>query len=380
MASRFKLQLLPEDPANIEFSREKIRQEIKDYETAYYSSHPESVGDRKVGLLFQDLYQGGYWRILNAVDGYSRISSCIPFFERKSPLEYRQERQRARIWGRRTFGDEGLGKLLNLAVNEAFLAPYGTEGWPGLTRPHSILYEDLVEKDDSIFSGVIGPELKRRLNNGRFWEELPDMWPWLNAGSSFRIAGDVLEATPALDVNFAPRGFEIFHSRRVMGKKDPKTPAFKLGLLSNKTIDFYLSFVKRIQVSKEELGISENDIAYLVAPYVVELMNVTEQDIPRFNSPGSPDFRERLRDPMISHYLNTSEHVRSVLMHKLEMDLSYGSRESPVTDILSCVEDRLTFVSQMIFRAEDTYNVNRMVGKLKRKGIDLVIPELAPRH
>jgi len=380
MASRFKLQLLPEDPANIEFSREKIRQEIKDYETAYYSSHPESVGDRKVGLLFQDLYQGGYWRILNAVDGYSRISSCIPFFERKIPLEYRQERQRARIWGRRTFGDEGLGKLLNLAVNEAFLAPYGTEGWPGLTRPHSILYEDLVEKDDSIFSGVVNPQLKERLNNGRFWEELPDMWSCLNNGFSSRVVSDVLEATPQLDVDFASRGFKILNSRRDTSKLNQRQKTFEMGSLRNRNIDIYLQFVSKLHDCQGEIGISENDIGYLVAPYVAVLMHRTEDGIPRFNGSNSPSFKERLRDPIVTHYINTSEHVRSVLMNELEVYLCYGNNAYIDREVISCVDDPLTLIAQMCFRAEHSDNVPTMIRKLKHQGINLTIPELAPRH
>lgn len=365
----YRLQILPDEPSQIEHSRERIKQEIKDFQSSYLTNNPHKKDDERIKLLFKDLNDGRFWGTLSYMDGASN-PQYSPFLERSTPHEQRKKRENVRLWARQNFSDANLEQILNVAVNTAFLAPFGTYGWPGLTRPHSILYRELVEKTDSMFSGIIDGQFRKRLNNGRFWEELPDMWSYLNSGLSFHVVADVLESNFGdLDVSFAPKGFRIFYGKTDVVKSDPGRPCFELSLLNNRAIDLYLKFLKRLDLSRNEVGISEEDIGYLVAPYVVEVLN-TREGAPRFNGRKSEDYKTRLRDPMINHYVNNSKHVRKVMVGSVDLRLCYGSNKPMVRDFIDVLDDKTQFLSGVLYRAE-SYNKSRIVEELKRLGIEV---------
>lgn len=371
MAS-YKLQLLPDEPGQIEHSRERIKQEIKDFQNSYFTNNPDKRDDQKIKLLFKDLNDGRFWGTLSQIDGVSKVRKYGLIWDRSTPQEQRKRREDARIWARQNFSDANLEQILNIAVNTAFLTPFGTYGWPGLTRPHSILYRELVSKTDSMFSGIVDRQLRKRLNNGRFWEELSDMWSYLNCGLSFEVVSDVLESNFSdLDVSFAPKGFGIFYGKKGVVKSDPRRPCFELSLLNNRTIDLYLKFLKKLDSSKNEIRITEEDIGYLIAPYVVELLETRESgDVPRFNGQKSEDFKTRLQDPMIRHYANTSEHVRNVMMGLSELILCHGYRKSMVRDFMDILDDKIKFLLEMHYNTE-SYNRSHLVEELKRLDIQI---------
>jgi hypothetical protein len=358
--TRYNLQLLPSNPDQIGNSREIIKRELWEFGKRYNSEHPGRKYDPNMVSLFEDLRDGRFWGTLALIDGYAQRTEHPSYGPTNRSFENStKKRQEARIWARKNFSVAELEKILNIAVNTAFLTPFGASGWPGTTRAHSVLYQELVEKEHSMFFGVVDKPLKRRLNNGRFWEELPDMHPGTNGGLSYEIVGDVLEANfHDLDIDFAQKGFELMFRRNSMLRSIAydSRQLFELHGLNNRAIDLYLNFVRRLDKSRQKIGITKKDISYLVAPYVVELLETRGQNesIPRFNG-SSEDFKARLEDPMVRSYLNRPGHVRNVMMETIASTLLYGERTDMARDCLNVLTDKSRFIVDMLAHADPDY-------------------------
>lgn len=200
----YTLQLLPDDKEQISASRYQIvtdaarfvADSILSYDTAV--RHKTTSPGPRLLSLGQDLLHARFWGVLNGIDGYA------------SPHKL-EESIITRAWAQERFTPHQLEQLLNIAVNQALLKPYKT-AWPGTNKGHSILYRELVEKEESRFAQVVTVNFRRRLNNGRFWENIPDLQRY-RGESSFSLMNDVLENHfTDLDPQFVPQGLELMNA------------------------------------------------------------------------------------------------------------------------------------------------------------------------
>ncbi|MBI4141153.1 hypothetical protein HY485_04930 [Candidatus Woesearchaeota archaeon] len=329
----YRLNFLPEDVAKKPQSCGEIVKRAYEFKEEYLKKHSDKKSDR-LNLLFQDLANTRFWGVLSLVDG------CYNHSNPDSP----EKMQLARVWAKEFFTESELEDLLNICVNEALLAPLRT-GWPGSTRGHKILYRELVEKPDSLFKGFVDEEFRKRLNNGRLWELLPDLSPGLNNGVAYVVVSDVLDNhLDDISVSFVPKGFELYC---VNYCSKPY-----LCWLSDKTIDNYVRFVELIDCEKSKVGISEGVVAELLVPYVLETVTLQGFDddypgLPRFDGEHSKDYKARLQEPFVAQYLAKNDVVRDALAKDLSDKCSWGDREDFVFKVIEVLPDPFEFLSRV---------------------------------
>ena len=282
--SEFKLHLYSDDPSIIVESRARTVNDVGRFAFCYLEKKVSEPLDQRILNFLKDIGTGSFWHALYAIDGCN------------NPLkpDTIKEREEKRQWARENFREHELERILNISVNTALLSPFGFSGCPGDYRGHSILYRELVLKEDSMFYGVVDRDFRKRLNNGRFWEELPDMSPSLNFGISYTRVEDVLmNCYEDLDCVFVVlRGFNIFNRNRA------ENADFYLRGLSNEAIDKYIEFIRKIEIKCRETGIV-NVLIFkaLIKPYVGVIQDYEDDGILRFE-----DSEERLKDPLVVVY------------------------------------------------------------------------------
>ena len=197
----FNIQLLPDDKDSLESSTNKIIGEAGQFVAgmlgrSLWRTDADSLAlDRGEALLIKDILQGRFWGTLSYVDGrkYERgddLATLLAHRETKETVAAKNEATRK--WAKERFTDFELETILNITVNQALLRPY-TTSWPGTRKGHSALYDELVVKEGSMFREAVTDEFRKRLNNGRFWEDLPDVKLSLNYGHGADVVHDVLE-------------------------------------------------------------------------------------------------------------------------------------------------------------------------------------------
>ncbi len=295
-----------EAPLNPDSVKITVLDRAKRFPWDYLQQDKTRVIDQKLGVLFADLGNGRFWGVLAMIDGDN--SSFRP----DSP----EKRQEARDWARTKFTAAELNEILEICIETALTVPQET-AWPGTDKGHSIIYREIVAKKDSMFADMVSPEFKARLNNGRFWEELPDMKGWLNHGIAYRHVEDVLvNHFEELDLEFAGQGYKMFE--RNSGTSTATD--FDLRGLSDKAKKRYVSFIRRVNNDRNKSKLTFDQIAHLVKPYV-ELV-IGEDDYPQ-NSKKS--FIERLNDTMVSEYLTKSDLVRTGAAKIFQLELVFGN-------------------------------------------------------
>lgn len=134
---------LPTDPKT-GFS--EAQESAMKFRERYLETHPELTDDPITAGFLTDLGTGTPWRVFQRFRADD--TSTVP------PLSH----------------DE-LQEVLDVCVGFALSEKPDIRGAPGNFRGHGILFEYLVEKTDTPFSGIVDEALRKRLNNGRFWEE-----------------------------------------------------------------------------------------------------------------------------------------------------------------------------------------------------------------
>src|SRR3989344_4178424 len=180
----YTIKLLPDDATSIETSRQQIIKDAGELvskimlgrltHTAYFSTNAQDGqqtaqekelnklksklknAERRMTLA-QDILDARFWGTLTTLDG-NLFRPELPLMF--NPLQKREEHElqnkERRTWTAEQFNPLELEQILNVAINQAFLVPH-TPRWPGQERPHSTLYEHLVQLEDSLFKHAVTP-------------------------------------------------------------------------------------------------------------------------------------------------------------------------------------------------------------------------------
>jgi len=271
-----------------------------------FLSGEKPVIDGKLGALFGDLQSGRYWGPISMING--NYNPTDP--EGSDTHEKRLEKQ---AWAEDTFTPTQLQEIVQLCVDSAFTRRKEQVGWPARTRPHSTLYTALVENPDSMFGDMLTPEFIKRLQNGRFWEEA-GVQTFSRYGFASRTVNDVLKNHyDDLEVSFAPIGIDLF--------ADNQSGSSDLAGLTNSNVRRYGQFISRINDQKDELGLTDHQLAPVVKPYVLSFFSsVTVHDMPQ------PRFKPEqvqlgLAQPMIQEFLAKSPEIKLAFEQQIARDL-----------------------------------------------------------
>jgi hypothetical protein len=277
----------------------------------YLTEHPEAKKDLEVALLFRDIEVGRFWGIMEKIDGATDYQG-VPGFERGlSEEQAAQKREENRTWAREHFTPDQLQELFGIYMTMVFSAPDGTIEAPGSDRPSSMAYMQIVDKPGSMFADQITPEMRKTLNNRRFWEEFASLR--VGIGNSHRVINDVLtKHFDELDPTFAPEGLRIVG---IIQKRWKEKPEAELDYLTDEAIDRYAEFMDVINQQRDALGISQEQMVPLVRPYFNEILAISHEDefelrfghhydykTEKYISPKR-DCKTRLSEPLIREFL-----------------------------------------------------------------------------
>jgi hypothetical protein len=292
----FNINILPEAVSEREKSL-KALQDMSRGEITNITSRAlfrEEPLEQRLVSLVQDIETARFWGILSTIDGYWHQT---PNFDGMM-----KEMEATREWARSTFPHHHLEKLLNIVVNQALLRPYVNFA-PGTQKPHVVLYEELVEKPGSMFARSVTPDLKRRLNNGRFWESLPEVTCSVNSGAAIRHVEEVLvHHYDALELSFVPKG--LLMMKDVMGRMSLEKIALRH--IGDTGIEKYQHLVGRI----DQAGVADaNAVEELLVPYALAVLSWdSDLDCPHFCGVDDDDghrgmFQLKLQSPVLQKYL-----------------------------------------------------------------------------
>ena len=261
----YKIKVLPFDEENLGDSRKQVmkdtRHVVRDIIDPLKCDLKKyhRLGRKQLNLI-SEINSSLFWRSLNSIDGpdyreFDRIhGQSLAILTKDDLKKSKLITRRNQTWARKNFCKFRLYDLLNVAVNQAILKPIPMSETckPGNDHGHTILYEKLVNKKDSMFREALTPEFIKLLNNGRFWECLHHY-----GRSSYKHLEDVLNNHfEDLDPNFSERG--IFLIKDMDNFKDNDGSMKYLFSSQNNdlikiskqhaecTFDKYLDFVKLV--------------------------------------------------------------------------------------------------------------------------------------
>ncbi len=283
----FRLHLPLGTLGSMDVRREHIKEQLRSFtydhlrdrvDPVWEEERRETIDPQLVGLL-RDLADGCFWRVLTAIDGYSGASDPEP-----ESLERREEH---REWARANFTGYELNKLLNLCADTALFVPFGEGDKPGCIMGHETLHRELVRKKDSMFYGVVDSKLERRLDNGRFWEFVPELFG--HRDGDYNVVEDVLmNHSESLDVDFA-----LGEGREIFCRNSYHDLGWSLDSLTDGAIDRYFEFIKRISPRNRDRAF----LGRLVRAYT-EVVGSNHN----FGGLRFEDSEKRLKDPLVKRY------------------------------------------------------------------------------
>lgn len=356
----FVIRLLADDKDSIEVSRKEIIQRairfvvrMLDKNTCGIGSQPSGM-DLEEALLARDILNGRFWGTLDKVDGRKYVLSQYPFASVESKEQVAEKNVKARSWANQHFHKFELEEILNIAVNQAVLRPYHT-AWPGTRRGHSILYQDLVEKEGSMFSEAVTDQFRKRLNNGRFWEELPYVQVGINRGLGIRVVRDVLE-NHYDDLNV---GFAASHGLELMrfSADDRKIISLDLKYLGEAALERYAQFLARID---EEWKVQPGIIEELLRPYLSNVLGWdADSEGPYYDGEKDIDeiqrgrFQDKLKVPIVQKYVDQfpeiREHIAKILAEGTTWcSNGYGQQSRFVKEVLGQLPNQREVVDLML--------------------------------
>ncbi len=157
--------------------------------------HPEILKSHK--YLKWDIEHNIFWHLLDFIHGENEE------IQDNWKLDFENE-----------FTGEEQQIFLTIALNMALLS--GDKiGKPGYELGHSTIYEKIAGNVTSLFYDSITNDFRKRLHNGRLWENLPQLQSGLNFCAAYPIVESVLvEHVTSFDEEFVPEGLKIFRRNR----------------------------------------------------------------------------------------------------------------------------------------------------------------------
>lgn len=313
-----------------------------EFKDAYFAKRPEKQGDKRLDGFFTDLTEGRFWSTLTRIDGGTDSMYKQVGYNYVSNEEIAEKVQEARHWAIDNFTPQELVGIFDIYLDQAMNAPVGKVGQaktPGSFKGNSTAYEQLVENKRSMFAEQVTPETSKILLNFRFWEELPDARVGINSGYSLRALEDMFtNHADELDPEYAKEGFAVLERNR---GEYLKPIGIDLHFLSDSALDNYLEFVRKIDARKDELGVTQNQVALLIKEYVDTLVATSPSDSEssRFEDHVDYDHEteendyvvtpakktlERFKDPLVQDYLSHPD-TRKSLAESFRYDAEYGT-------------------------------------------------------
>jgi hypothetical protein len=289
--------IVPSTPNMLKHAQSAIAQRTTNFQQRYFKDHPEKLEDQRITGLFDDMNHAGFWHVLARIDG----ADFNPFESRSTNLDRLKSGEERRGWAVSNFTQEELQEILQIVTNTALMGVYSDYSQPGFKRGHSILYSHLVAKPESMFAGIVTPALKKRLNNGRFWENLPELrahqYPYAD-----EVADVLTNFEEDLDSDFFEQGYEIF--KRNGGEDNILKP--DLAGLSRGEIAMYWAFVQKLD---QEVYADKNKRAHR---YALRLANEsaplhTQDDY--YRKPADTDERIAFLVRPFLHYIHAYAHA-----------------------------------------------------------------------
>ena len=318
----YQINLLPYDVDSREASKIKIQEQAQDFVEnilhRYITDPTRFPFNDKLAILARDMLNTRFWGVLGIVDGQR---SDIVFSSKEQATA---ENIATRAWAQQQFQRHELEDILNIAVNQALLHPRNT-GWPGTRRGHSVLYQELVKKEGSIFSGAVTEEFRKRLQNGRFWESLPDVQVGLNEGHGIYVVREVLEHPEDLDITFVLSGLELLK----FSLENRSLDNIQLHYVGEKALDNYAAFLLQVDAQGKTVLA---DMEMLLRPYVSAVLQWDgDREGPYYNGKRDSDhvkvgkFQDKLRAPLLQKYLAESPSVQQHMATILSEGIKYKS-------------------------------------------------------
>jgi hypothetical protein len=327
--------IVPSTPNMLKGPQSAIEQRTAEFQKGYFERHPEKKNDQDVKRLFDDMNHAGYWHVLGQIDG----KDANPHSNEKYTSDRLKAGEEAREWASNNFTKEERQEILGIIADTALKGIYSNYGQPGFRRGHTILYSHLVTKPNSSFAELVTPGLMKRLNNGRFWENLPELYTH-QAPYSDEVADVLTNHADDLDPKFFKQGYEIF--RRNGGEHDILVP--DLSDLSREEIAKYWEFVKTLDqvvyAEKDKIADQEaarqaeqhpfqvgkkafytkpsnidGDIAFLVRPYLHYIHTNAVKENRRFEG---ETLDSMFTDPVLQKYLEKSDMLREELANDMQ--------------------------------------------------------------
>ena len=245
---RFNLELLPETPESMDELKQRA---------AHLSERLGTLeGPMCRPYSLPDIEEPCSWAILQYIEGTE-----LPEQAREEVVRFTENR----------LSDPIIQEAFTMAVNGAML--HRRDGSPGYKHGHRIIWEQIAANPKSMFYEAITPEFHKRLNNGRFWEELGNL-NCVNNGRSYSDVENVLVFHNSdLDLSFVPRGIGIHEENG--GSINLQWHYNKR--ISERGLVQYRNFMERIDSKLGDLQIDRQRFEPLVKAY---LEAVVEDDIP----------------------------------------------------------------------------------------------------
>ena len=328
--------IVPSTPEMLKHATSTIEQRTVTFQKKYFESHPENREDQEVTALFNDMSHAGYWHVLGRIDGYDANPHAG---ERYTPDKLKAGEE-AREWAKANFTQKELQEILGIVTDTALMGVYSNYNLPGFRRGHTILYHHLVTKPGSMFTDLATSALKKRLNNGRLWENLPELYTHQSPYAD-EVADTLINHAGDLDTGFFEQGYTIF--RRNGGEHHTLIP--DLSVLSREEVSAYWSFVKQIDqdvyATKDAAANQEaarqaekhnpfrtnkssfytkpseidSNVAFLVRPYLHYIHTYARKESRRFENETMDTM---FADPTLQRYLEKSDMLREELAKDMQ--------------------------------------------------------------
>lgn len=337
----FKINLLSNDPKDSDKN-----QAILNHQTANIlrDLKKRSKKDLFIKKLKINIYTNKFWAIWTNIDGSLKDSDEQIF-----------EKQRLAL---KKLSKTEIQQIMKITMNKAFL---GLNDVPEIRNylGHTIFFNEIYNKENSLFSNLKTEDMRHRLINGMFWENLGLTYrdqDFENPYNSKKIIDNImLQNQNDLNLEFSIRGYnlleKILKNRRKNRKDKSSFPEIDLDELNQTTQERYINFVEELYNNKD-LFFEENDIGILMSSYLEEKIKYLGDYEPEYKNPFDTK-------PFINEIIKSSEIIKrniGQLLRKEMKQITIGGPRFKIIKELPCnteiINYALNFTDAKIKKAD----------------------------